>query len=133
MHHGRSRTLIKHSSRLCYLQPMHSQCFSDPDRYQPAVPLDTIEYIGFRSLLAYVDHASVVAILRDIAREEFISANDSNQRQRSATTVGIVSSSIGIDWGRRWWVGGGGRRRDSWCWCWCWCCYWPGRSSGYRS
>jgi hypothetical protein len=56
---------------------MHSQRFSDPDRYQPVVPLGPIEYIGFRSLLAYIDHASAVAIPRDIAREEFISANDS--------------------------------------------------------
>jgi hypothetical protein len=56
---------------------MHSQRFSDPDRYQPVVPLGPIEYIGFRSLLAYIDHASAVTIPRDIAREEFISANDS--------------------------------------------------------
>lgn len=42
-----------------------------------------------------VTYARAVAILQDVAREEFTSVNDSSQLQSSAVTVRFVSSSSG--------------------------------------
>jgi hypothetical protein len=51
--------------------------------------IEPIEYVSLRSLLAYIDHASAVAVLQDVAMEEFIGVNNSSQLRSSAITAGV--------------------------------------------